>query len=235
MKNTVSKLVLTFTLLLALTIYTKADTIKLVVKEDRASCTGVAPMTCYQVKYKNSKDWELFYDQIAGFHYKPGYRYVIQVVRTKRKNVPADASAYTYKLKKILKKQKITIKTVSSTVGDAWGFVTKHKWNLIQMDGVTQENSPAFLIFEPGKNRFNGYAGCNNFFGGYEKTEDTISFKQIGSTLMACSDEEKNKLESALLKLLSEKTFRYDIADQVLNLYYDNRLVLMFGMADLQN
>ncbi len=88
-----------------------ADIIKLVVKEERASCTGVAPQTCFQVKYKNSKDWELFYSNISGFNYKPGYRYVILVTRTKRENVPADASIYTYKLKKVLRKHKMSVKS----------------------------------------------------------------------------------------------------------------------------
>jgi len=231
LKNSALKLVSIFILSFGLNLYGHADIIRLVVKEDRASCTGVAPQTCYQVKYNNSKNWELFYDQIAGFKYKPGYRYVLQVQRTKRINVPADASAYQYKLKKVLKKYKVQTKPVKED--GVWGFVSKHKWNLIQLNGVTQENSPAFLIFDTDKARFNGYAGCNNFFGGFEKTATTITFKQIGSTLMACADERKNKLEADLLNLMSDKTFRYDVADQTLNLYQDNKLVLMFGMSSL--
>lgn len=225
------RLVFTFILLFGLNLYAQADIIRLVVKEDRASCTGVAPQTCYQVKYKNSKSWELFYDQIAGFKYKPGYRYVLQVERKKRTNVPADASAYQYKLKKVLKKYKVQATPVEED--GVWSFVSKHKWNLIQLNGVTQEDSPAFLIFDADKGRFNGYAGCNNFFGAFEKTATTLTFKQIGSTLMACADERKNKLEGELLNLMSDKTFRYDVADQALNLYQDNKLVLMFGMSSL--
>ena len=111
-KNLASKLLLAVLMLFGLSVYANAaDVIKLVVKEDRASCTGVAPQTCFQVKYKGSKDWELFYSNISGFNYKPGYRYVILVTRTKRANVPADASIYTYKLKKVLKKHKIPVKS----------------------------------------------------------------------------------------------------------------------------
>lgn len=226
-KHVFPKLALTLALVFGLTLYSKADIIRLVVKEDRASCTGVAPQTCYQVKYKNSKSWELFYDQIAGFNYKPGYRYVLQVQRTKRTNVPADASAYEYKLKKVLKRTKVKVPE-----NKALTFISKHKWKLIQLNGVTQQNSPVFLMFDAEKKRFNGYAGCNNFFGGFEMTANTLKFSQIGSTLMAC-DESKNKLEGELLQLMSNKSFRYDIADQTLNLYQDNKLVLMFGMSPL--
>lgn len=222
------KLILTILMLFGLSVYVNAaDVIRLVVKEDRASCTGVAPQTCFQVKYKNSKSWELFYSNISGFNYKPGYRYVLLITRTKRANVPADASLYTYKLKKVLKKQKMPVVTSD------WGFVVKYKWKLIQMNRVTQEQSPAFMVFDKEKGRVNGFAGCNSFFGSYTKGDGKLTFKQMGSTLMACADEEKTKLENDFLKLISDKTFRYDVAEQTLNFYENDRLVLMFGMAPL--
>jgi heat shock protein HslJ len=225
-KSICAKLMLTLVLITGISMTGRADVISLVVKEDLASCTGVAPMTCMQVKYKNSKSWELFYSQIAGFKYQAGYRYVILVNRSKRTNVPADASAYEYKLKRILKKQKMKVNTT------AWDFVLKHKWKLIQMSGVTQTASPVYMTFDGAKKRVGGKSGCNTFFGGYEKSEDTISFKQMAGTMMACSGE-LNKLEHQFLTLIGDKTFKYDIADQTLNLYQNNKLVLMFGMAPL--
>lgn len=99
-KRIAAKLVFTLVLMIGINMVSKADVIRLVVKEELASCTGVAPMTCMQVKYKFSKNWELFYSEISGFKYQAGYRYVLLVNRTKRTNVPADASAYEYKLKK---------------------------------------------------------------------------------------------------------------------------------------
>ncbi|MBU7570188.1 MAG: DUF4377 domain-containing protein [Flavobacterium sp.] len=207
----------------------KADKIRMTIKEELASCTGVAPQNCYQVKYKKSKDWEFFYDQIEGFEYTPGYRYVIDVKRTKRKNIPADASAYTYKLKKIIKKEKITNEAATELA-----FIVKHKWNLIQMNGATPPASSAYLVFQADGKRIGGSAGCNRISGGFELTKDKISFSKIASTLMACPDENKNKLEGTLLKMLTDTTFRYDIADQTLNLYQGDKLVLMFGMSPLE-
>lgn len=213
---------------ITISIAAKADTIRLTIKEDLANCTGVAPQTCYQVKYKNSKDWEFFYSQITGFDYKPGFRYVIDVIRTKRKNVPADASAYTYKLKRVVSKTQIFIKQP-----DIWTFVTKHNWKLIQMNGVTQNNSTAYLTFKNDKNSMSGSGGCNRIFGAFELNGNQISFKNIASTMMACPDNEKNKLEGEFVKLLTNNNFKFDVADQTLNFYKDNKLVLMFGMAPL--
>ncbi|MNL22413.1 heat-inducible protein [compost metagenome] len=108
----------------------------------------------------------------------------------------------------------------------------KHKWKLIQMNGVTQKDSPVFMTFDGEKKRVGGKSGCNSFFGGYEKSDGTISFKQMAGTMMACS-EELNKLEHQFLTAIGDKTFRYDVADQTLNLYQNNKLVLMFGMMPL--
>lgn len=233
-KNFSTKLILTIAFIAGLSSYSKAEDIRMVIKEERANCTGMGPQTCYLVKYTTSKDWEFFYGGIVGFTYQPGYRYTLLVSRTKRANVPADASAYSYKVKRVLKRQKISRGIESTTINTAEAnFVFNHKWNLIQLNGNTQEESPAYLIFHREDQRFNGSAGCNNIFGSYEFSKGAITFKQIGSTMMACS-EEKMKLENDFVNMLNDKTFRYDIADQTLNLYLGNKLVVMFGMSDLE-
>lgn len=228
LKSIYGKLMLALVLITGISMTAKADVIRLVVKEDLASCTGVAPMTCMQVKYKNSKNWELFYGGINGFKYQPGYRYIILVDRTKRKNVPADASAYEYKLRKIVKKQKMKVNAGNT----AWDYVLKHKWKLIQMNGVTQKESPVYMVFDKDKNRVHGSSACNTFMGGFERTAGSLTFKQLAGTLMAC-DEARNKIEGEFLQLMNGGAFRYDVADQTLNLYRGNKLVLMFGMTSL--
>lgn len=225
LKSILSKLMLTLVLTVGISVVSKAELIRLVVKEDLASCSGVGRMNCMQVKYKNSKDWEFFYGGITGFKHQVGYRYVLLVERTKRKNPPADASAYEYRLKKVLKKTKMKVNTT------AWDYVLKNKWKLIQMEGVTQEESPIYMVFDGGQKRVSGKSGCNNFFGGYEKSDGKLSFKQMAGTMMACS-EELNKLEHQFLTLIGDKSFRYDVADQTLNLYLGDKLVLMFGRTD---
>ncbi|WP_316842337.1 META domain-containing protein [Pedobacter gandavensis] len=327
-----------------------ADVIRLMVKEDRASCTGVAPMNCLQVKYKNSKNWEMFYSEIQGFKHQEGYRYTLSVIRTKRKNVPADASAYIYKLKKVIKKEKISVKPIATkdplqaaanqkwtlsringkavnsdrvfisldekgnkfngsggcngifgsfsydaksrslTIGniastmmacaddkvnqleseftkaladktfrletsgttltfykgkekalefrteanntnDIWNYIGKNRWKLIQMDGLTQQNSPVTISFNLADHRFSGNSGCNNYFGTYEAGSSTITFGSAASTRRACMDPALSELERKFLNILGTKNFKFDVADQTLNLYQNDRLVLMFGIT----
>lgn len=224
MKSIFSKASVLFVVLLLLNVVAKADIIRLIIKEERANCTGVGPQTCYQVKYKYSKDWELFYSAITGFNYEPGYQYTIDVIRTKRKQVPADASQYTYRLKKIIEK-----KLVAQTI-KYQDFITRYKWNLIQINGKTQSSPKAYLIFEKGNTRVSGFSGCNRIFGSFEITANTITFKNLASTMMAC---ENNELESAFMAIINNKSLKYDIADQTLNFYSGNKLVLMFGLAPL--
>ncbi|PSK88878.1 META domain-containing protein [Taibaiella chishuiensis] len=348
------KLLAAFAFLLVFALPARAaDLIRLIVKEDRATCTGVAPQTCFQVKYKNSTDWEFFYESIDGFRYEEGYRYTLNVYRTRRKNVPADASIYSYKLKNIVKKEWIGSAAASGvaafadqqwvltaingrkvansrvflyidtkenrfsgsdgcngygggftynersriiTLGDAmstlkacadravmqlaneygqalqqkefttkvtnhtltlsrkgkvvlefipapltggttgknnstdiWSYIAKHQWRLIQMNGKTQDQSPAFIDFNVQENKVSGNAGCNRFFGSYTAKDQSITFSQMGSTRMACMDPKRSKTEQELLQLLGNQTYSFDVADQTLNLYQNNRIVLMFG------
>lgn len=49
---------------------------------------------------------------------------------------------------------------------------------------------------------------------------------------MACPDADVMHREAAFLKLISDNTYRYDVADQTLNLYKDGKIVVMFGMQE---
>ena len=62
----------------------------------KKDCVGVAPMKCFVI------NGEFFYDSIEGFNFKDGTEYQIRVARTERKNIPADASRYIYRLIEIL-------------------------------------------------------------------------------------------------------------------------------------
>lgn len=64
--------------------------------------------------------------------------------------------------------------------------------------------------------KFNGNAGCNNFFGSYEVEENTLFFGAIGSTKMAC-EEEVMQAESTYLAAL-EKAATYHITGQTLQI-----------------
>ncbi|WP_113653504.1 DUF4377 domain-containing protein [Pedobacter namyangjuensis] len=228
MKSILNKLMLAFLLSISTSFIAKSNVFTLTVKEDLADCTGVGPRKCYQVKYSNSKNWEFFYSEIIGFKYESGNQYILKVSRTKRKNVPADASAYIYKLVKVVKKTRM-----AKVENKALNFIAKHKWNLIQLNGKTLENANAFLKFDFKEKRFSGNSGCNNLMGSFSATENTISFTKVGATRMFCN-EDKNKLEQEVIKLLSDNTFTFDIADQTLNFYQKDNLVMMFGKSTME-
>lgn len=64
----------------------------------KVECMGVGPMECYQVKEDPNGEWQLFYDQIEGFKWEPGYTYELRVAVHPVENPPTDASSLRYVL-----------------------------------------------------------------------------------------------------------------------------------------
>ena len=311
-------------------------TVKLTIKENTAPCTGVGKMNCLQVL--EEKQWVNFYDRIENFDYQPGYRYEITAIRTSVENPPADASAYRYELKKIVKKKEIKVEpflnkklvlsrmngtainktsfygvldfntqtfsgksgcnqfnmrfdlnknTISfhpgmstmmacdpeimkledeflQTLGenpfkisytenqlklvnknskkkslefkimnesDILTFINQKNWKLIMLDNVAKDYDKASIRFDLEENKVNGNSGCNNFFGSFSTNGDKISMPALATTRMACLDGDKSNTESKVLSYLSNENLRFDVADQTLNFYIGDRLVMMFGLV----
>ncbi|PSL49196.1 heat shock protein HslJ [Chitinophaga niastensis] len=113
-----------------------------------------------------------------------------------------------------------------------WAFIASKKWNVIKLGDSTLTQSGIWLEFDTDKKRFHGKGGCNSISGGYNATKDQITFTQAISTRMACMDVNIMRRESEFLKLIGGHTYRYDVADQTLNLYQNGKIVVMFGMQD---
>lgn len=98
--------------------------------------------------------------------------------------------------------------------------ITDRRWQLMEMMGkpVTKsenQREAIFLMFNSEENRVNGFAGCNNFMGGFELKEGKrISFKQMASTMMAC---ENLDTEVSFMRTL-EQVDNYTISDGILSL-----------------
>lgn len=76
-------------------------------------------------------------------------------------------------------------------------------YNLIELNGkaVTLEKSPNFEYSEK-ENRISGFAGCNRFFGSYQRLdENQVKTGPMASTMMACADENVSKTETEYLKM----------------------------------
>ncbi|MGS3141768.1 DUF4377 domain-containing protein [Aeromonas sanarellii] len=79
----------------------------LYVQDKLADCIGVAPMKCMQVRGHPGESWSLFYQQIEGFTFEPGYRYQLEVTKEQLTDVPADASSLRYRLIKVVSKEAV--------------------------------------------------------------------------------------------------------------------------------
>jgi heat shock protein HslJ len=77
-------------------------------------------------------------------------------------------------------------------------------WKAVELEGKPVEvkagTRELHMVLRSEKNAVNGFSGCNTFRGIYEVTGDSLRFKNMASTLMAClpagSDTEKNFLSA---------------------------------------
>jgi hypothetical protein len=70
----------------------------------RVECMGMTPQECLQIRESPDKPWTLFYDEIEGFNFEPGFEYRIRVARRTIANPPADGSSFAYRLLTVLRK-----------------------------------------------------------------------------------------------------------------------------------
>lgn len=91
------------------------DTVKVVdmmVNSYTVECVGEMEGNCLLVQEGDeigTEDWSMFYyeDSISGFDYEPGYIYHLKVQKKKVKNPPMDGSSISYRLVKIVSKEKV--------------------------------------------------------------------------------------------------------------------------------
>lgn len=105
------------------------------------------------------------------------------------------------------------------------GVDIKGEWKIETIDGVAViENSPATVKFETGQNMV-GNAGCNRYFGTYEIEEGRLSFSDLGTTMMMCSDAHMDQ-EGRFLRALGQVS-QFELKDDVLILSGDQGRVLI--------
>jgi heat shock protein HslJ len=75
------------------------------VSAETRPCTGVAPMTCLQVREKESDPWQLHYFGIVDFDPQPGIEYRLRIIEEKVKNPPADASSIRWTLDQVIEQR----------------------------------------------------------------------------------------------------------------------------------
>jgi hypothetical protein len=84
---------------------TGGEILILYVAPERRECVGVVVQQCLLVRESTGSEWELFYDTIQGFDYKPGFHYALRVERRRVVNPPQDSSAYEWQLIEVLEQR----------------------------------------------------------------------------------------------------------------------------------
>lgn len=75
------------------------------VSAETKPCVGVGPMTCLQVREKESDPWLLHYSGIADFEPQPGIEYRLRIIEEKVKNPPADGSSIRWTLDQVIEQR----------------------------------------------------------------------------------------------------------------------------------
>ena len=101
------------------------------------TCQGVAEQDCFLAYNEESQQWELFYENIQGFDFEPGFTYTLRVRLEERDPVPQDAGRYAYYLIEVLNKEEV------SQGGPTEFTVAGER---LYMDG--EINSNTLLLFE---------------------------------------------------------------------------------------
>ncbi|MBK8987783.1 MAG: META domain-containing protein [Chloroflexi bacterium] len=180
----------------------------LYVGSELVDCVGVAPQKCMQVRENPADAYTLFYQQITGFTFEPGYEYELLVTVTTIENPPADGSSLQYTLVNIVSQTPVgTTQTVvtGDATGDALPLVGA-LWQLQSLQGAAVVADTAVTAVFAADGSLGGSAGCNNYFTSYQVDGQTITIDpQIGSTMMACADPVMQQ-ETAYLAALSTAT-----------------------------
>lgn len=198
------------------------------VADTKADCYGVSSRPCLQVKEKPGEPYALFYSGIDGFSYEEGYNYKLEIMRVKRENPPADASAYTYYLIKVLSKERSKtyvqkIIPIPDQVALPLARISKNG----KMEQVSGNSIPD-ILFDKRTGKISGRAGCNRYFGKVVIDNGKLLISGVGSTEMACIDMQ---MESLYLKHLSVVN-RYQFNSGILQLYKDQELLLQFTIPE---
>lgn len=196
------------------------------VNSAKVECTGVRKMTCMQIQKSEvldfSKDWELFYSQIEGFDYIPGYLYKLKIKTETIENPPADGSSIKYTLIEILEKNQDTRYNIHDI------YVLK-SINEKEFDSSLLNKQPSLEI-NITKMQIFGNNGCNNFSGSISFLNgNNISFGPIRETKMMCENMEVPNLFSEGIA----KTKSFIKNSEGLHLINDTgKIVLTFKKVD---
>ena len=72
----------------------------------RVPCTGEARTRCLEVRVPPDTAWQILYATIDGFDFEEGFRWRLDVERSRVPNPQADASSLSYRLVRVISKER---------------------------------------------------------------------------------------------------------------------------------
>jgi heat shock protein HslJ len=193
-------------------------------------CVGVAPQECLQVKESPEAEYTLFYGNIEGFDFEPGYEYELRILETEIENPPADASSIQWTLIEVVSKTAVETGSPTTDVLDGTGWVVE---SMVNGAGAVVMPLPGTTISaEFSEGQIGGSASCNRYFASYTVDGSTLTFSQAGSTMMFCNDPEGvMEQESAYLANLEKVASFVMEGDSLSLLDGDGNPVVVFTRA----
>lgn len=167
---------------------------------------GVAPQMCLQVKESPDADYLLFYSNIEGFEFEPGYEYELLVNKQTVPNPPADASSFRWTLIEVV--SKAPVEPAASLEGVTWELIAQVNQNGF----LTMTFAEATMTLQGGE--AGGRGGCNLFFAPYVLDGNQLTFGPAGSTMMACEEPIMAQEQAFLANLEQSATYEI-VADQL--------------------
>ena len=173
-----------------------------------AECSGVGPMQCLQVRDAADQPWRLFYGQIEGFTFEPGYRYRLQVEEIPVANPPADGSS----IRTVLREQ--TRKVAMEPPADPFAAKTWRLFELVPKAGAPalRPESMITLAIDTPAGQAAGKGGCNRWFATAAIDGRNLKLSGMGATMMACPPPQMEE-ERAFFDALG-RTESYAIEDE---------------------
>lgn len=191
-------------------------------------CVGVSAQLCLLVKDSTQDHYTLFYDEIVGFDYEPGYVYSLLVTLEEIKDPPADGPSSRYVYMDTLDRQPAT----SSLNRTFWRLTS-----FLDRQGDEVEILPDTEITASfNTTQLSGSAGCNSYFTSYTLDGDRIYVGVIGSTEIFCEDPAgvMEQEEDYLANFQSAYFYSVD-EDQLVVSNADMEPLLTFQLVDSEN
>ncbi len=205
----------------------------LYVGAELVDCVGVGPMQCMLVKENPEDDYQLFYSEIEGFTFEPGFTYELRVLVEPVANAPADASNLKYTLVEVVSQE--PAEAGAAVVAPAAATFEGPTWQLVSVAdaaGVVTtvpEGVEATATFADG--RVSGSGGCNNYSAAYTLDGDSLTILPGPMTMMACPEPQMS-VEQQFMAALAATAAYHSTGDELHLLNADGQVVATFAVLE---